>query len=66
MMRAIFQRRLAMANPTDKTTKMARTDINQDHLDEKDQQRTDDSALDMMKGMHDHEDHDCTDDEDDD
>lgn len=52
-----------MANPTDKTTKMARTDINQDHLEEKDQQRTDDSALDMMQGMHDHEDHDSTDDD---
>lgn len=48
-----------MSNPTDKTTKMARTDINQDHLEEKDQQRTDDSALDMMQGMHDHEEHDA-------
>ena len=41
----------------DATTKMAPTDINQDGLAEKDQQRTDDSALDMMKGMHEHEDH---------
>lgn len=42
---------------------MARNDINQDHLDEKDQQRTDDSPLEMMKGLHEHEKHD--DDEDD-
>lgn len=41
----------------DSTTKMAPTDINQDGLAEKDQQRTDDSALDMMQGMHEHEDH---------
>ena len=46
-----------MPNSTDPTTKMARKDINQDHLDEKEQQRTDDSALEMMKGMHDHEEH---------
>jgi hypothetical protein len=36
---------------------MAPNDINQDGLSEKDQQRTDDSALDMMQGMHEHEDH---------
>ncbi len=42
---------------TDPTTKMAPTDINQDDLAKKDQQRTDDSALDMMEGMHEHEDH---------
>ncbi|MGB2139017.1 hypothetical protein ACS8E3_08915 [Psychrobacter sp. 2Y5] len=42
---------------TDATTKMAPNDINQDGLSEKDQQRTDDSALDMMQGMHEHEDH---------
>lgn len=41
----------------DSTTKLAPTDINQDALDKKDQQRTDDSALDMMQGMHEHEDH---------
>ncbi len=41
----------------DATTKLAPTDISQDGLDKKDQQRTDDSALDMMKGMHEHEDH---------
>ncbi|WP_296404033.1 hypothetical protein [Psychrobacter sp.] len=46
-----------MSNTPDKTTKMARNDINQDHLEQKDQQRTDDSALDMMQGMHDHEEH---------
>lgn len=46
-----------MSNTRDKTTKMSRTDINQDHLEAKDQQRTDDSALDMMQGMHEHEDH---------
>ncbi|MDN5666736.1 hypothetical protein [Psychrobacter celer] len=44
-------------NKTNSTTKMARKDINQDGLDQKDQQRTDDSALDMMQGMHEHEDH---------
>ena len=44
-------------NKTNSTTKMARKDINQDGLDKKDQQRTDDSALDMMQGMHEHEDH---------
>ncbi len=42
---------------TDSTTKMAPTDINQDGLAKEDQQRTDDSALDMMQGMHEHEDH---------
>lgn len=42
---------------TDATTKMAPNDINQDGLSENDQQRTDDSALDMMQGMHEHEDH---------
>ena len=45
------------ANQTDSTTKMAPKDINQDGLTKKDQQRTDDSALDMMQGMHEHEDH---------
>ncbi|MFT5120536.1 MAG: hypothetical protein ACI8R1_002431 [Psychrobacter glaciei] len=50
------------SNKTDATTKMAPTDINQDGLDKKDQQRTDDSALDMMQGMHEHEDHDSEDD----
>lgn len=45
------------ANKTDSTTKMAPTDINQDGLAKEDQQRTDDSALDMMQGMHEHEDH---------
>ncbi|MCD6252147.1 MAG: hypothetical protein J7J29_07500 [Psychrobacter sp.] len=44
-------------NKTDSTTKMARKDINQDGLAKEDQQRTDDSALDMMQGMHEHEDH---------
>lgn len=41
----------------DSTTKLAPTDINQDGLAKEDQQRTDDSALDMMKAMHEHEDH---------
>ncbi|WP_201591328.1 hypothetical protein [Psychrobacter sp. Pi2-51] len=50
------------SNKTDATTKMAPTDINQDGLDKKDQQRTDDSALDMMQGMHEHEDHNSEDD----
>ena len=45
------------ANKTDSTTKMAPTDINQDGLAKEDQQRTDDSALDMMRGMHEHENH---------
>jgi len=45
------------SNKTDSTTKMAPKDINQDGLDKKDQQRTDDSALDMMQGLHEHEDH---------
>ena len=45
------------ANKTDSTTKMAPRDNNQDSLAKKDQQRTDDSALDMMQGMHEHEDH---------
>ncbi len=45
------------ANKTDATTKMAPKDINQDALAKEDQQRTDDSALDMMHGMHEHEDH---------
>lgn len=44
-------------NKTDVTTKMAPKDINQDALAKEDQQRTDDSALDMMQGMHEHEDH---------
>lgn len=44
-------------NTVDPTTKMAPKDINQDNLDKKDQQRTDDSALDMMEGMYSHEDH---------
>lgn len=47
-----------MSNEACKTTKMARNDINQDHLNKEDQQRTDDSVLDMMKGMHEHENHD--------
>ena len=47
-----------MSNDVCKTTKMSRTDINQDHLSKEDQQRTDDSALDMMQGMHEHEEHD--------
>ena len=48
-----------MSNRTtaDATTKMAPTDINQDALAKEDQQRTEDSALDMMQGMHDHENH---------
>ncbi|MBP2280903.1 hypothetical protein RCH20_001839 [Psychrobacter sp. PL15] len=41
----------------DSTTKMAPKDINQDSLAKEDQQRTDDSALDMMQGLHEHEDH---------
>lgn len=41
----------------DSTTKMAPTDINQDGLAKEDQQRTDGSALDMMQGLHEHEDH---------
>ena len=41
----------------DSTTKLAPTDINQDDLAKKDQQRTDDSALDMMQGLHEHENH---------
>ena len=45
-------------NTVNKTTKMARNDINQDHLEKKDQQRTNDCALDMMQGLHDHEEHD--------
>lgn len=44
-------------NTVDPTTKMAPKDINQDDLAKEDQQRTDDSALDMMKAMHEHEDH---------
>lgn len=44
-------------NKTDATTKMAPKDINQDALAEEDQQRTDECALDMMKGLHEHEDH---------
>lgn len=48
---------MANCNKTDSTTKMARNDINQDDLAKKDQQRTEDSALDMMQGMHEHEDH---------
>lgn len=48
---------MANDNKTDSTTKMTREDINQDGLAKKDQQRTDDSALDMMEGMHEHEDH---------
>lgn len=44
-------------NKTDATTKMAPKDINQDDLTKEDQQRTDDSALDMMQGLHEHEDH---------
>lgn len=44
-------------NKTDVTTKMAPKDINQDNLAKEDQQRTDDSALDMMQGMHEHENH---------
>ncbi len=55
-----------MSNSTDDTTKMSPKDINQDHLAKEDQQRTDDSALDMMKGMHDHEDHNEAEDSDDD
>ena len=39
----------------DPTTKLAPKDINQDGLAECDQQRTDDSALGMMKAMHEHE-----------
>ena len=45
------------SNKTDSTTKMAPKDINQDSLAKEDQQRTDDSMLDMMQGMHEHEDH---------
>ena len=45
------------SNKTVATTKMAPKDINQDGLAKEDQQRTDDSALDMMQGMHEHEDH---------
>ena len=45
------------SNKTDSTTKMAPKDINQDGLAKEDQQRTDDSALDMMQGLHEHEDH---------
>ena len=48
---------MADDNTTDSTTQMARQDINQDGLSKEDQQRTDDSALDMMQGMHEHEDH---------
>lgn len=44
-------------NKVDPTTKMAPKDINQDDLAEKDQQRTDECALDMMQGLHEHEDH---------
>lgn len=44
-------------NKVDPTTKMAPNDINQDGLAKENQQRTDDSALDMMQGMHEHEDH---------
>ena len=46
-----------MTNSTDPTTKMSPKDINQDHLQQNDQQRSEDSALDVLKGMHDHEDH---------
>ena len=45
-------------NEVDSTTKLAPTDINQDDLAKEDQQRTDDCALDMMQGLHEHEDHD--------
>lgn len=44
-------------NKVDSTTKMAPKDINQDGLAKEDQQRTDDCALNMMQGMHEHEDH---------
>lgn len=44
-------------NKVDPTTKLAPKDINQDDLDKEDQQRTDECALDMMKSMHEHEDH---------
>lgn len=50
-------------NKIDPTTKMAPTDINQDGLAKEDQQRTDDSALGMMKAMHEHEDHEEDEDE---
>ncbi|GAA0313739.1 hypothetical protein [Psychrobacter aestuarii] len=52
-----------MDNKTDQTTKMARKDINQDGLAKEDQQHTQDSALDMMQGMHEHEDHSDSEDE---
>lgn len=37
-------------------------DINQDKLPQDQQQKTDESALDMMKGLHEHENHDDEDD----
>ncbi len=49
-------------NTVDSTTKMAPKDINQDALAKEDQQRTDDCALNMMQGLHEHEDHDDDDD----
>ncbi len=49
---------MANRDKADATTKMTPTDINQDGLDKEDQQRTDDCALDMMQGLHEHEDHD--------
>ncbi|WP_178379358.1 MULTISPECIES: hypothetical protein [unclassified Psychrobacter] len=48
---------MANREKADATTKMAPKDINQDGLDKEDQQRTDDCALDMMQGLHEHEDH---------
>ncbi len=49
-------------NKVDPTTKMAPKDINQDKLAKEDQQRTDDCALKMMKGLHEHECHEEKDD----
>ncbi|AMN49527.1 MULTISPECIES: hypothetical protein [unclassified Psychrobacter] len=48
----------ANRDKADATTKMAPTDINQDDLAKEDQQRTDDCVLDMMQGLHEHENHD--------
>ncbi|WP_350557772.1 hypothetical protein [Psychrobacter sp. CAL346-MNA-CIBAN-0220] len=48
---------MANREKTDSTTKMSPKDINQDRLAKEDQQRTDDSALDMMQGLHEHENH---------
>lgn len=56
MTQSTTQNKAPNQQPQDQS--LSRQDINQDQLPKQQQQQCNESALDMMQGLHEHEDHD--------